>query len=280
MRLQKVKTLISDGKTQQAIDLLQEILKDKDVPLLNQTLLLEGQLKELQRKMQLGLQDASSELNRINFTLLSVCDDASNLENIGEDAQEKPFTDDDKPSGLLGNPLAIFGIIAAVGIAVVLGIYLLLRKPNPVATPQTLPATNIVTPSVKEPELIWQATPTAATVTERYYGNVKIDVLSIKTTDKDANHKILSLDFKFNCMKSSSGVCILNYLEFRLISPNGNKDAPTDVVYFANNPKDGTSANNTISFLVPKDLKQADMQVYYRDKMDKTLATIKLSTTN
>ena len=128
MRLQKVKTLISNGKTQQAIDLLQEILKDKDLPLLNQTLLLEGQLKDLQRKMELGLEGATSELNRINFTLLSVCDDASNLENIGDDAEDKPFSDNDKQAGLLGNPLAIFGIIIAISLATILGIYFLLKK--------------------------------------------------------------------------------------------------------------------------------------------------------
>ena len=128
MRLDKVKTLISDGRTQEAIDLLQEILKDKDKPLLNQTLLLEGQLKELQRKMQLGLQDATADLNRINFTLLSVCDDASNLFNVDDGSSDKPFSDDEKPRGLLANPLAIFGIIAAVAIAIVVGIVVLGNK--------------------------------------------------------------------------------------------------------------------------------------------------------
>ena len=135
MRLDKVKTLISDGKTQEAIDLLQKILTGKDTQLLNQTLLLEGQLKDLQRKMQLGIQDASSELNRISFTLLSVCDDAANLENIGDDGPEKPFSDNEKSTGLMGNPLAIFGIIVAIGIATILGIYFLVKKTSPAVAP-------------------------------------------------------------------------------------------------------------------------------------------------
>ena len=278
MRLQKVKTLISDGKTQQAIDLLQDILKDKDNQLHNQTLLLENQLKELQKKMQLGLLDASAEINRINYTLLNVCDEAAALPNIGDDAPEKAFPDDEKPK--VGNTLAIFGIIAAIGIAVVVGIFMLSKKTNanePVPTPTKVAE---IPPSVKQPETAWQATPMSATILEKYYGNVKTDILSIKMTDKDADTKILTIDFKFNCLKSSSGVCILNYLEFRLVSPNGDKDAPIEDVYFADNPKDGTNMSNKVSFVVPKTLKQADLQVFYRDKIEKTLTTIKLSTTN
>jgi hypothetical protein len=121
MRLEKVKTLISDGKTQQAIDLLQEVLTGKDTQLLNQTLLLEGQLKDLQRKMQLGVQDASTELNRINFTLLSLCDDAGNLENIGDDKIEKPVSEEANTTGLIGNSLAILGIIIVIAVALFVG---------------------------------------------------------------------------------------------------------------------------------------------------------------
>ncbi len=277
MRLSKVKSLISEGKTQQAIDLLQEILKDKDNQLLNQTFLLEGQHKELQRKMQLGLQDASAELNRINFTLLSLCDDATNLPNIGDDADEKPFTDDEKPTGLAGNPLAIFGILAAVGIATVIGIFVLVNNlndkkttGNPIATAQN---GQVVPPSVKG---AWQAAPAAATVIELRYGNVKTDILSIETTEKDAKTSILTMEFKFTCLKASSGVCILNYLDFRIVSPSGDKIAPTDYVLFDNNLPAETTTTKKISFVLPKTIKQADLEIYYRDKKDNTLTTIKL----
>lgn len=271
MRLDKVKNLISDGKTQEAIDLLQEILKDKDKPLLNQTLLLEGQLKELQRKMQLGLQDASADLNRINFTLLSVCDDASNLFNVDDGSSDKPFTDDEKPEGLLANPLAIFGIIAAIGIAIVVGIVVLGNKAK-VVQPLPLPVVDTV-----KSEITWLATPTSATVLEKNYGNVKADILSIKATTKDANTKILTLDMQFNCLKSSSGACIINYLRFQLVEPNGNKIVPLDDVYFAENPKDGQTSGGKVAFVISNQLKQTDLQIYYVDKMDKTLVTVKLN---
>ncbi len=271
MRLEKVKSLVSDGRTQEAIDLLQEILKDKDKPLLNQTLLLEGQLKELQRKMQLGLQDATADLNRINFTLLSVCDDASNLFNVDDGSSDKPFSDDEKPRGLLANPLAIFGIIAAVAIAIVVGIVVLGNKTK-VVQPLPLPVVDTV-----KSETIWLATPASATVLEKNYGNVKADILSIKATTKDANTKILTLDMQFNCLKSSSGACIINYLRFQLVEPNGNKIVPLDDVYFAENPKDGKMSGGKIAFVISNQLKQTDFQIYYVDKMEKTLVTVKLN---
>ena len=78
----KIKNLIADGKTQQAVDMLQVFLKERsgnDPQLLNQSLLLEGQFKELQKKVQLGLEDATADLNRINFSLLNLCDEAEML---------------------------------------------------------------------------------------------------------------------------------------------------------------------------------------------------------
>jgi hypothetical protein len=282
MRLEKVKTLISDGKTQQAIDLLQEILKDKNPELLNQTLLLEGQFKDLQKKMQLGLLDATAELNRINFTVLSVCDDASSLPNIGEDAAEKPLTEPEKPL----NIVAIFSAIAVVGIAVVLGIYLLLRNPTTPERPKvteeiaTLPLRNTtpVAPSVKDLDLTWFATPASANITEKNYGNVKAEVLAIHVTPQEGNNKILTIDMKLNCLNSLSGKCLLNYLEFRFISHNGDKYEPKNAVAFANSPKDGYSVTNKVSFVVPKSLNQADLQINYKGKLANTLATLHLNT--
>ena len=154
MRLEKVKTLISDDKIQQAIDLLQDILKDKNNELLNQTLLLEGQYKDLKKKMQLGLQDASADLNRINLTLLSVCDDAAQLENIGDDGLEKPFTDVEKTKGVLNNSIAIFGGLAAIAVAIVVGLYFVFTNNAPArksaeTTPLALPTPIAVTPLSK-----------------------------------------------------------------------------------------------------------------------------------
>lgn len=77
----KIKQLIADGKTLEAIDALQAFLKDKDDNLLNQTYLLESQFKDIQKKMRLNLQETSVELNRINFTILDLADDIRGLKD-------------------------------------------------------------------------------------------------------------------------------------------------------------------------------------------------------
>jgi hypothetical protein len=73
--LDNIKKLISQGDTQEAIDALQDLLKERNSKLLNQTYLLESQFKELQSKIRLGIQSEATELNRINMSLLSICDD-------------------------------------------------------------------------------------------------------------------------------------------------------------------------------------------------------------
>ena len=113
----KIKQLVSESKTQEALDVLQEYLKDKDQNLLNQSYLLESQFKDVQKKIGLGISDAVSEINRINFTVLSLCDDVRKLPNERE-AEILAA----EPSGLLANPLVIFAVIAAVAIGIVVAL--------------------------------------------------------------------------------------------------------------------------------------------------------------
>ena len=119
----KIKQLISESKTQEALDTFQQYLKDKDQNLLNQTYLLESQFKDVQKKIGLGMSDAISEINRINFTLLSLCDDVRKLPNERE-AEILAA----EPSGLLANPLVIFAVIAIVAIGIVISLVYFLRQ--------------------------------------------------------------------------------------------------------------------------------------------------------
>ncbi len=116
-----IKQLISDGKTQEALDVLQECLRDKDQTLLNQTYLLESQYKDLQKKISLGLQDATTELNRINFTLLSLCDEVTKItgNNVKAVRINKTLEIPEATRDSF-NPLVIFGLIAAVAIGIIL----------------------------------------------------------------------------------------------------------------------------------------------------------------
>ena len=118
----KIKQLISESKTQEALDTLQHFLKDKDQNLLNQTFLLESQFKDVQKKIGLGVLDAVSEINRINFTLLSLCDDVRKLPN-----EREAEILEAEPSGLLANPLIIFAVIAVVAIGIIICLVYFLR---------------------------------------------------------------------------------------------------------------------------------------------------------
>ena len=115
----KIKNLIADGNTQQAIDWLQDYLKEKhNTDILNQTYLLENQYKDLQKKMQLGLPDVSAEINRVNLGLLNLCDEA-------EKVPELPETIGDTEGGdksWITKDLIIFGVIVAIVIFIVFGI--------------------------------------------------------------------------------------------------------------------------------------------------------------
>ncbi len=115
----KVKNLISEGRTQEAIDQLQHFLVGKDADLMNQTILLESQFKEMTQKKSLGDGDAEIEINRINYMLLSLCDDAKKRYVIpvpDDDLEEK----DEAKAAFSVNPLLVFVIILVLGIGVVL----------------------------------------------------------------------------------------------------------------------------------------------------------------
>jgi hypothetical protein len=122
-----IKNLISDGKTQQAIDMLQAFLKEKggaDHQLLNQALLLENQFNEFQKSAQLGLEEGKGDLHRINYSLLNLCDEAESLVTEAEKKAAKE-ADTEGSKNLSMNPLVIFGIIAAVAILTVIALVFL-----------------------------------------------------------------------------------------------------------------------------------------------------------
>lgn len=119
-----IKQLIADGKTLDALNLMQKFLKNKDEALLNQSYLLEAQFKDVQQKMRLGLQEAPTELNRINFTLLSLCDDLKNLSTKKVEDEENEDENNDTISNSEAASKA--SIILGVGLVVVLIIIFLL----------------------------------------------------------------------------------------------------------------------------------------------------------
>jgi hypothetical protein len=275
----KIKNLIADGKTQQAVDMLQTFLQEKsggDNQLLNQTLLLEGQYKELQKKVQLGLEDASADINRINFSLLNLCDEAENLVTEA-DKKAEIAADTEGSKNLSMNPLVIFGVIAAVAILTVVGLLFLNKSGSKAAIGQATTQETETLPLAK-PQIVmpknWNALESVLNVTDRYYGDYRITIKGIKTESFDAERDRLTVNMNLNCLKSISGKCLGNYLKFRLTTaPNTELEPESDRAFDAQSDK--TTRDETVSFIVPKSLNSGILDAFYVDK-PKSKATTKL----
>lgn len=78
----KVKTLISKGKTDQAIEELLTFLKKGDTKLYNQVAGLSGQYYTLLRDIKQNLSNDTISLNRIANALLDICDELNDKEEL------------------------------------------------------------------------------------------------------------------------------------------------------------------------------------------------------
>ena len=269
----KIKNLIADGKTQQAVDMLQVFLKERsgnDPQLLNQSLLLEGQFKELQKKVQLGLEDATADLNRINFSLLNLCDEAETLVKTTEnDAEKAADTEGSKNASM--NPLVIFGVIATIAILTILGLVFLNKGDSKASIRQATEVAPLPKPVVIMPKN-WNALTSVLQVVDRYYGDYKITISSIKPESIDAERDRLTLNLNLNCVKSYSGKCLGNYLKFRLTTaPNQELEPEAGSVFETQSDK--TTREETVSFIVPKSVDSGMLDVFYTDKPKSKVTT-------
>jgi hypothetical protein len=275
MRLtDKIKNLIADGKTLQAVDMLQTFLKahSTDNQLLNQTFLLEGQFKDLQKKMQLGLEDAAADLNRINYSLLNLCDEA---EVLSEKTENDAITEGS--NNLSMNPLVIFGVIAAVAILTIIGLVYLNKSDIKTAVNSSKTSETETLPALKPKPVSsqnWRAIEPTLNVNDRLYGNLKTTISSITSESFDGEHDRITLTLNDNCVESSTGSCMANYLKFRLSIASDNVLEPeSDKAFAVQSVK--TTREETVSFIVPKSVKSGMIDIFYVDK-PKSKATTKI----
>lgn len=275
--IEKIKNLISDGKTQQAVDMLQELLKQKggsDPELLNKTLLLEGQYKDLKTKALLAVEDVSADINRINFSLLTLCDQAENLITETEKTEEQAADTEGSKNASM-NPLVIFGVIAAIAILTVLGLVFLNKgNANAAITKAAEVAPLPAKPIVVMPKN-WTALTSVLNVTDKYYGDYKVTISSIKSEPVDGERDKITLNLTLNCLKSYSGKCLGNYLKFRL-TPAPNQELEPESNKILEIQSDKTTREETVSFIVAKSTNSGMFDVFYTDK-PKSKATTKIS---
>ena len=273
----KIKNLIADGKTQQAVDMLQVFLKDRsgnDPQLLNQSLLLEGQFKELQKKVQLGIEDATADLNRINFSLLNLCDEAETLVKTTENDTEKASDTEGDNNSSINKTLIIFGIVIAVVAAIFAGIFYFDKSGSKASIRQATEVAPLPKPVIVIPKN-WNALTSVLQVIDRYYGDYKVTISSIKSEGIDAERDRLTLNLNLNCVKSYSGKCLGNYLKFRLTTaPNQELEPEADSALATQSDK--TTRGETVSFIVPKSVTSGMLDIFYIDK-PKSKATTKIA---
>jgi hypothetical protein len=275
---EKVKELIANGKTEEALEWLQSILKEKDTNLLNQTYLLQSQYIDIQKRLRLGLQDASTELQRVNFTLLTICDDIEKAGISGEKKIEKAHLKNDTNSDIassLKTTYWIFGIIVFIVLACVAAyvIYASGSKNDRKNNRNTSTESNI---STKNKEL-WTISPVSTKIEYKIYGTFNVEIKEVFAEMKDADSKTLIVNLKVACEKMPTNNCKLSYLEYRFVKPDGDKIAPiSDALYNVNELQIGASTFGVVKFNVPRKLQQADLQVYFTGEEAETSSLLKL----
>jgi hypothetical protein len=272
---EKIKELIADGKTQKAIDLLQEFLRERDTGLLNQTYLLENQYNELSRKQQQGLLESPAELNRVSLALLNLCDEARKLDPDADfDAENRRDTEG-------GGFEKKAGLILVVVVVVVVGIvFALIKYVNKGDTPKldnsetneaaknlspaeaTLPAGQAVRSWRFEPSRIFTL------LNNNSYGRQGIHILSETQTIVDNSRKQLDLKIRLTCEQTTTGSCMTNYVMAQIKTK--------DKVFTADpNPLmvDITAINASsevvASFIVPLDFAGGELLIFYLDAASK-----------
>jgi Effector-associated domain 11 len=275
----KIKNLIADGKTLQAVDMLQTFLKEhgsNDNQLLNQAFLLEGQYKDLQKKVQLGLEDATADLNRINYSLLNLCDEAESLAgNEEKKAENEEITEGDKS---LSNTIKIFGISVLIVLLIVFGFIYFLGKNDLKTATNSNKATETETLPTLTPKTVssqnWRALAPVLNVNDRLYGNLKITISSITSESFDAERDRITLTLNDNCVETTTSSCMSNYLTFRLtLAADKVLEPDSDDPFAVQAVK--TTREEIVRFIVPKSVKSGMLDIFYVDK-PKSKATTKI----
>ena len=205
--IDKIKNLISDGKTQQAVDMLQDLLKQKggsDPELFNKTLLLEGQYKDLKAKALLAVEDVSADINRINFSLLTLCDQAENLVAETEKTSEKEV-DTEGSQNAVKNAAYILGGLTLAAILIFSVIFFINKSDSKAAIGKATEVAPLPAKPIVVMPKNWNALTPVLNVTDRYYGDYKITISSIKSESFDGERDKITLNLSLNCLKSYSG---------------------------------------------------------------------------
>ena len=80
--IDKIKTHIANGETEEAIQLLVKYTKDTNSPKYDDAVLLSGQYQQWRRETALGVQQSSNDLRRIELTIMDILQEKSKMQSL------------------------------------------------------------------------------------------------------------------------------------------------------------------------------------------------------
>ncbi len=280
-----IKSLISEGKTLEALDKLQALLMKNDVSRYNQTLLLESQYRELVKKQQLGLEDNSVEINRINLALLGICDE------IKQNTPAVPVTNinpTDTSRGISfpvenenGSPLKVL-LIIGIFIAVAIGIVFFLIRQDSESDNNNVPDDNLQTntPSVPNDQPVWSAAPNPFDLNASQFGQMRFTVLEVEKQNFDDEHDRILMNLKVDCLKSGTDHCVLNNtLSFGLVAADSSILALNEKEIFQE-PDVRSFSKLPLDFIIPKNSDIGGLRAIFSSGNVKRTALIQLDVNN
>lgn len=104
--IDKIKDMIAKGNTEKALELLVEFAKTNNSPHYDEVVLLSGQFKQWKRQANLGLQQSSTELRRIEMGMMNILQEKSKGSTTQSSAQHVTQTLSASSSSTTSSPPA------------------------------------------------------------------------------------------------------------------------------------------------------------------------------
>ena len=251
--IEDIKMLISDGKTADAIDALHELLKNKDDSLSNQVYLLRSQFREIENKMRIGVEVNPIDINRINNSLLYICDDYKKLKP--KPIQRAEIAE--PTASIWQNPMVKYGAIAGVVLLILIALIFLIRNKDTQAPDSAA-------------QWQWQANPTTVDVRENGHNNMQVEITGISLVSKNNTQDLLTIKLMIHCLADSSDACVENDLKYVLRNPstdlNLSRETTTETKI-----EGGANLETSIDFDIPKDSQSTLLDIYYANKLKRTI---------
>ncbi len=273
--LNEVKGLVSEGKTEEAIDLLQSILESKnDDETLNTVLLLESRYKTYKRKELAEVTLSRTELNDINDAILVLCSDLKKDDGKPRHREKNSsIPDPQSQPSFFQNPMVKYG---AIGVGVLILISIIANSGggengttsnnSEQQSQMNAPST---APNADNGGIQWHVTPNKIILEEPKYNDIQIEVANISVTPENENIKTVAIKFKMTCIDNGIDECWESDLKYIFLNPDfqvkESVKSKTSLKF-----QIGQSWDMDMFVRVPIDMHNGSLDMYYLNKIKHT----------